>query len=476
MLEQTELGISGETTRQMEFVEKAKQLLKTRYESPPMAHVHSFGCQQNMSDGEKIKGMLSEMGYGFIETPQDADLVIYNTCAIRENAEDRVFGHVGALKPFKSAHKGMVIGLCGCMMQQQHIADKIKESYPYVDLVFGTHALHTLPELLYHRLTGQKRQFSIEQQDGTIIEGVPLMRDSEIKANLPIMYGCDNFCTYCVVPYVRGRERSRQPEQILAEARTLIQSGYKEITLLGQNVNSYGKGLPEKADFSELLAHIAALPGDFWLRFMTSHPKDCTERLIDTIAAYPKICRHIHLPVQSGSNRILKEMNRRYTVEHYLDLIACARKTIPDVTFSSDIIVGFPGETHNDFEETLALIKEVRYNTLYTFIYSPRVGTKAANFEDPTPPEEKSGRMKQLLDTQSEIREQIQNDQIGKTVRVLADGKGRQGAGWLSARMQSGDIVEFQAPLSSIGQFVSVKIERALNWALFGTIVSPEVL
>lgn len=273
MLEQTELGILGKTVPQKEFMDKVKQLLKTRYESPPVAHVHSFGCQQNMSDGEKIKGMLSQMGYGFIETPQDADLVIYNTCAIRENAEDRVFGHVGALKPFKSAHKGMVIGLCGCMMQQPHIADKIKESYPYVDLVFGTHALHTLPELLYHRLSGQKRQFSIEQQDGAIIEGVPLMRDSKIKANLPIMYGCDNFCTYCVVPYVRGRERSRLPEQVLAEARTLAESGYKEITLLGQNVNSYGKGLPEKTDFSELLACIAALPGDFWLRFMTSQDR-----------------------------------------------------------------------------------------------------------------------------------------------------------------------------------------------------------
>ncbi len=455
---------------QREYMEKAAELLCERYEHPPLALVHSFGCQQNQSDGEKLRGMLAEMGYGFTDQPEQADLALFNTCAVRENAEDRVFGNVGALKPLKKQRPGMLIGLCGCMMQQEQVADRIRKSYPYVDLVFGTHALYQLPELLFRRLSGEKRQFR-GGGEGEIIEGLPLRRDGKIKGNLPIMYGCDNFCSYCIVPYVRGRERSRKPEDVLAEARQLIADGYKEITLLGQNVNSYGKGLEPPIRFAQLLRQVAQLPGEFVVRFMTSHPKDCTTELIDTIAQCDKICNHIHLPVQSGSNRILKLMNRRYTVEHYLELIDYARKQIPGVTFSSDLIVGFPGETYEDFQKTLELVRKVRYSTLYTFLYSRRSGTKAASFEDPVPEEEKSRWFRELLDTESQIREELQQAQVGSAERVLVEGPGRTGPDWLCGRNFSNDIVEFPGSKDLIGQFVDVRIQRAQNWALFGSFV-----
>lgn len=454
-----------------EYTERTRKLLAARYDHPPTAHVHSFGCQQNLSDGEKLEGMLAQCGYGFSDSPENADLVIYNTCAVRENAEDRVFGNVGALKPIKKQRPNMIIGLCGCMVQQQRVAEKIRASFPYVDLVFGTHALPQLPELLYRRLSGESRQFSNADQSGEIVEGLPLRRGGSIKANLPVMYGCDNFCSYCVVPYVRGRERSRSPDDVLTEARELVKAGYREITLLGQNVNSYGKGLTPPIDFSELLERINAIPGDFILRFMTSHPKDCGERLIDTIARCEKVCRHIHLPVQSGSDRILAQMNRGYTAEHYLSLIGLARQRIPGVSFSSDIIVGFPGETREDFLETLELIKTVRYTALFTFIYSPRDGTSAARLDDPIPAEEKSRWLRELLDAQNTIRGELQAGNVGKIVRVLADGHGKTGEGWLCGRTAANDIVEFKGDSSLIGSFTDVKIDRALNWATFGEAV-----
>nr|WP_243268335.1 tRNA (N6-isopentenyl adenosine(37)-C2)-methylthiotransferase MiaB [Anaerotruncus colihominis] len=461
-------NLSPALSRQMEYSRQVSELLAARYDHPPAAYVHSFGCQQNQSDGEKIAGMLAQMGYGFTDAPEQADLVIYNTCAVRENAEDRVFGNVGALKSAKKRRAGMLIGLCGCMMQQQAVADKIKKSYPYVDLVFGTHALHTLPELLYRRLLGENRQFSTENARGEIIEGVPLRRAGTIKANLPVMYGCDNFCTYCIVPYVRGRERSRNPEDVLSEARALVGQGYRELLLLGQNVNSYGKGLSEPVNFAALLRRVNEIEGDFWIRFMTSHPKDCTHELIDTIAACNKVCRHIHLPVQSGSDRVLAAMNRNYTAAHYLELIDYARAHIPGVTFSSDIIVGFPGETRADFEQTLELVRRVRFSALYTFIYSPRPGTRAAEMEDPTPAADKSLWLRELLDAESDIRSGMQAAAVGTTLRVLAEGEGRSGDGWLTGRTQGNDIVEFTAPRAVIGSFADVAIERAQNWALFG--------
>ena len=457
--------------KQQMFAQKVREILEDRYKDTiPMAHVHSYGCQQNISDGEKIKGMLALMGYGFTNSTSDADLVIYNTCAIRENAEDRVFGNVGALKHIKKKNPNMIIGLCGCMMQQKHIVEKLKKSFPYVDLIFGTHVVHELPENIYNALTLDKRVFNIPDSDGVIVEDLPIKRDGNIKAWVPIMNGCNNFCTYCIVPYVRGRERSREPELILNEIKQLISEGYKEITLLGQNVNSYGKGLDEEITFSELLRRINALDGDFRIRFMTSHPKDATKELIDTIADCDKVCNHLHLPVQSGSDRILKLMNRHYNREQYMELINYAKAKIPDLSFTSDIIVGFPTETEEDFKGTIDLIKEVEYDSLFTFIYSKRVGTKAAEMEDPVTDKEKSERFQYLLDVQKDIGVEKYKKYVGKTVRVLVDGEGKSGEDYITGRTDNFIIVDFKGDKSLIGQFVDVEITQALNWALLGKI------
>ena len=322
---------------------RAEQLIGQAYDTPPLAYVHSYGCQQNVNDGERIKGVLVDIGYGLCDKPEDADLILFNTCAVREHAEQRVFGNVGALKGLKEKKPGLIIGLCGCMANQAHVVEKLRKSYPYVDLVFGVDGIDTLPQLICRKLEQHKRVLLDPAQRPVIVENLPIRRESEFRAWLPIMYGCDNFCTYCIVPYVRGREKSRRPADILAEFRGLVEAGYKEITLLGQNVNSYGKGLEEQIDFADLLNLLCSVPGDYHIRFMTSHPKDASRKLIDTIAAQPRICKHLHLPVQCGSNRILQQMNRRYTVEQYLDLIEYARARVPGITFSSDIIVGFPG-------------------------------------------------------------------------------------------------------------------------------------
>ena len=334
----------------------AAELVKLAYDTPPLAFVHSYGCQQNVNDGERIKGVLMDIGYGLCDKPEDADLILFNTCAVREHAEQRVFGNVGALKGLKEKKHGLIIGLCGCMANQKHVVEKLRQSYPYVDLVFGVDGIDTLPQLIAQKLHKHKRVLMEPAQRPVIVENIPIRRESEFRAWLPIMYGCDNFCTYCIVPYVRGREKSRKPGDILAEFKSLVEAGYKEITLLGQNVNSYGKGLEEQVDFSDLLNLLCTVPGDYHIRFMTSHPKDASFKLIDTIAAQPKLCKHLHLPVQCGSDRLLVQMNRHYTVEHYLELVEYARKKVPGITFSSDIIVGFPGETEEDFQKTLELV------------------------------------------------------------------------------------------------------------------------
>lgn len=392
-----------EMARQNEYKDKVRTVLSARYKSSPKAFVHTYGCQGNVADSEHIKGMLVEMGYKLTDNTEEADIIFFNTCAIREHAEDRVFGNVGALKRLKAENKNLIIGLCGCMMQQEHIAEKIKKSYPFVDLVFGTHVLHRLPELLSAALCSGKRVFSIDPSDGVIAEGMPNVRDSGENAWLPIMYGCNNFCSYCVVPYVRGRERSREPETVLNEARELVTLGYKKITLLGQNVNSYGKGSEWDVDFSELLRRIDEIEGDFTYDFMTSHPRDCSEKLLDTLAASKHFCGHLHLPVQSGNNRILNEMNRHYTRERYLELIEYARKKMPEVDITTDIIVGFPGETYEEFLDTLSLVKEVRYGSMFTFIFSPRNGTRAASMPDPVSKEEKTKWFSELLSVQEKI-------------------------------------------------------------------------
>lgn len=433
----------------------------------PLAYIRTYGCQQNVADSEKIKGILSEMGYSFTETPDNADFILFNTCAVREHAEDRVFGNVGALKNIKRKHPSVLIALCGCMMEQEHIANKIYKSFPFVGLVFGTHSLHKLPQLMYEALFIGKRVYDKNSTDEKIYENIPVKRDGTFKGWLPIMYGCDNFCSYCIVPYVRGRERSRNHTEIIKEAKELISNGYKDITLLGQNVNSYGKGLQSKITFAQLLKEIDAIEGDYWLRFMTSHPKDCTKELIDTIATSKHISTHLHLPFQSGSNRVLKEMNRRYTREKYLEIINYAKEKIPNLTLTSDIIVGFPGETYEDFKETLSLVKEVEFSSLFTFIYSPRVGTPAAKMADPIPYEEKSKWFQELLKVQEEIAGKRCASMVGKTYKVLIDGEtGKNNE--LTGRTAGNIIVEIEGDTKLIGSFVNAKITKARNWILKG--------
>ncbi|MBQ7637629.1 MAG: tRNA (N6-isopentenyl adenosine(37)-C2)-methylthiotransferase MiaB [Clostridia bacterium] len=462
---------AGKALSQKEYTELTRALLSEKYPlGQPLAFVHTYGCQGNVSDSERIKGMLDEMGYGFTENVEEADFVLFNTCAVREHAEDRVFGNVGALKPVKSEKKDMIIALCGCMMQQPHIAEKIKKSYPFVNLVFGTFAISVFPELMYKTLRGGRRVFEITEKNEPVAEGLPVRRDSDFKAWLPIMYGCNNFCTYCIVPYVRGRERSRKLCAVIEEAKEIIAGGAKEITLLGQNVNSYGKGSGDGVGFPELLKMLNALEGDFRLRFMTSHPKDCTKELLDAMASCEKADRHLHLPFQSGNNRVLKAMNRGYTREKYLELISYAREVMPDISITSDIIVGFPGETYEEFLDTLSLIKEVKFTSLFTFIYSPRKGTRAAEMPDPVPYAEKSKWFSELLKAQEEIAAERSKSMLGKTYEVLVEGETKEKNGMLTGRTGGNINIDFPGDAALIGTFVKVKVTQAKNWLLTGEI------
>ncbi len=461
-----ELSVQHTFTRQIrDYYQKRLGL------STPLALVRTYGCQQNVADSERMKGMLAEMGFEFTEDPEQADFILFNTCAVREHTEDRVFGNVGALKALKRRRPHLLIALCGCMVQQEHVAQKIYKSYPFVGLVFGTHVQYRLPELMAGVLFGGKRKVEIPSCDGVIAEDIPIRRDGGFKAFVSIMYGCNNFCTYCIVPHVRGRERSRDPERILNEVRELVEQGYNDITLLGQNVNSYGRGEAHGVNFPELLRRINAIPGDFTLRFMTSHPKDATPELFDTIAACEKVSRHFHLPFQSGSNRILKEMNRRYTREQYLELIAYAKKTVPGITFTSDVIVGFPGEQREDFEQTLSLIREVGFASLFTFIYSPRHGTPAAQMEDPIPPEVKSAWFSEMTALQEEISAQRLETLVGTTQRALLEA---EASGFLEARLPDNSIVRVQGDPARIGNFVKVRITGARSYILTGEIEEGE--
>ena len=431
----------------------------------PLAYVETYGCQQNEADSERIRGLLSESGYAFTDRAEGADVVVMNTCAIREHAEQRVFGNLGALTHTKRRHSAQKIFLCGCMAGQEAVVQRIKKSYPHVDGVFSTHHLWQFPELLHRVLTTGKRTYYTQDEPGSIAEGLPQLRDHTLKAWVSIMYGCNNFCTYCIVPYVRGRERSRKPEDILKECREVIAAGAKEITLLGQNVNSYGKDLACGMDFSDLLAQIAQIPGDFLIRFMTSHPRDAGKKLFDTMAANPKIAKQLHLPFQSGSSRVLKAMNRHYDREKYLELINYAKSVMPDLVLTSDVIVGFPGETEEEFEETISLIRQVHYDALFTFIFSPRNGTPAASMDDPTTKEEKNRRFDKLCAVQNEISEKIHSRYVGKTLRCLIDGT--DGA-LLTARTEGGRLVRLPGDAALVGSFVPVTITGATTWSLTG--------
>ena len=458
-----------ELKTQKQFAHKVNELTSKRYQSKPLACVVTYGCQQNVADSEHIKGMLETMGYGFTEERTQAKLIIFNTCAVREHAEDRVFGNVGALKKYKHENPDVIIALCGCMMQQQHIADKIKKSFPFVDLVFGTHVVYKVPELIYTALTRKKRVFELPDVDGVIAEGIPVKRDNDKKAWIPIMYGCNNFCSYCIVPYVRGRERSREVEDVVKEFKALVNDGYKEITLLGQNVNSYGKDLEPRVTFSQLLRTLNELDGDFRIRFMTSHPKDCTKELIETMAECDKVATHLHLPFQSGNDRVLKAMNRSYTREKYLSLINYAKELMGDeLSITSDIIVGFPGETYEEFCDTKSLVEEIKATSLFTFIYSSRKGTPAAEMDDPVPYEEKSKWMRELLALQERISGEQMALHKGKVFKCFVYGKGKQGDNYLAARTDGNLIIEFVGDEGLIGTFQKIKVTEPLTYVMLG--------
>ena len=456
--------------RQKEYCAQLRAL-NSRLPSPPLAYVDTYGCQQNEADSELLRGMLCEMGYEIADTDRGADVIVINTCAIREHAEQRVFGNVGALVHGKRKNPDQVICLCGCMAQEPHVADRLRQSYRHVDLVFGPQQLWRFPELLRRVMLRRGRVFETERDDGAIAEGLPVRRSGKLKAWVSIMYGCNNFCSYCIVPYTRGRERSREPGIILREIEGLAAQGYKDITLLGQNVNSYGKDLEGGWDFPRLLEAASAVPGEFLLRFMTSHPKDATDRLFDVMARCEKAAPAIHLPFQSGNDRVLGAMNRRYTRGQYLEKVAALRGRIPDVVLTSDVIVGFPGETTPEFEDTLSLIEKVRFDALFTFIYSPRKGTPAAELPDPQPRGEKSANFDRLVEVQNSISLEKHRAYIGSVQRCLIDGAGEDPRSSLNARTAGGRLVHLDGDPALIGRFADVRITGCSTWALFGELV-----
>lgn len=458
-----------EINRQSEFINKIRSVFELKAQRP-MAFVETYGCQQNSSDSEKIKGMLFDMGFDFCDTQQEADLILYNTCAVRENAEMRVFGNIGALKNIKRKKEDLIIAVCGCMMQQEHIAKQIKSKYKHVDLVFGTHALYRFPELLDGVLSGG-RIFDTENEEGSVFEDINYKRDAIPLAKIPIMYGCNNFCTYCIVPYVRGRERSRSTERILSEVRSVAEQGYKEVMLLGQNVNSYGNDLDDGLKFAQLLREVCKVDGIERVRFMTSHPKDISDEVICAMAEEEKICNQLHLPVQSGSDQVLRAMNRKYTRAQYMEIINKVKAAIPDVVLTTDIIVGFPGETNEDFEETLSILREVEYDTIFSFIYSKRVGTPAASMEDCLTDEEKHRNFDRMLEVQNEISKRKNDSYVGKTQKVLVEGESKTSPDTLTGRTEGGKVVNFAGDKDLVGQMVNVKITESRTWSLLGEII-----
>ncbi|MDO5039963.1 tRNA (N6-isopentenyl adenosine(37)-C2)-methylthiotransferase MiaB, partial [Clostridium sp.] len=428
--------------------------------------IETWGCQMNEEDSEKLSGMLKRIGYTRTENKEEASIILFNTCCVRENAENKVFGNLGALKKLKEKNKDLIIGICGCMMQQKGMADKILSKFPYVNIIFGTHNAYKFPEYLNRVKTEGVQVKEIFNKETDIVEGIPVDRESDVKAYVTIMYGCNNFCTYCIVPYVRGRERSRKPEEILKEIKDLVSKGYKEITLLGQNVNSYGKGLEEDIDFAKLLRMINEVEGLERVRFMTSHPKDLNEDVILAIKECDKLCEQIHLPVQSGSDRILKEMNRHYDRKHYMGLIEKIKKEIPDVTITTDIIVGFPGETEEDFEDTLSLVNEVKYDSAFTFIYSRRNHTPADKMDNQVPDSVKHERFNRLVDAVNKAVIENNKKYEGRTLEVLVEGKSKNDDTKLMGRSRNGKLVNFEGDESLIGTLVDLKIVRAQPFSL----------
>lgn len=434
-------------------------------------YIVSYGCQMNAHDSEKLAGMLASCGYTACDNADDADLLLFNTCCVREHAEKRVFGNIGALKKRKEAQPGLVIGVCGCMMQQREVAEKLYKRYPFVNFVFGTHSLHELPLLLQRVLQGE-RPISVHDAEGDIIEGLPVLRSPGVSGSVNIMYGCDNFCAYCIVPYVRGRERSRTPFDILQEIEQLAQTGYSEVQLLGQNVNSY-QGGGQGEDFAWLLHQVHEIKGIRRIRFMTSHPKDLSDNLIEAMACLPHVCSHLHLPVQSGSNTILTAMNRRYTREDYLRLVDKLRSRIPAIEITSDFIVGFPGETDADMEDTLNLVKEVGFSAAFTFMYSPRAGTKAESLPDQIPQEVKKQRLLRLNALQEQQTRKTNQKYIGTIGEVLVEGYDKRETPMLYGKLSCFKMVYFPGEADKIGAYTTVRVETTHKNSLVGTAV-PE--
>ncbi|WP_455526168.1 tRNA (N6-isopentenyl adenosine(37)-C2)-methylthiotransferase MiaB [Huintestinicola sp.] len=453
---------------EINYIEEVRKIFSER-EAPPLCCVHSYGCQQNVSDGEKLLGQLSLMGCGVTDDMAAADIIILNTCAVRENAELKVYGNIGELKRLKEQKPDMIIAVGGCMGQEPKTAEKIKKSYRHVDIVFGTFAAKELPRLIYEALTQRRLIVDTAERNTECFEDIPAVRNEKYKAGVSIMYGCNNFCSYCIVPYVRGRERSREPEKIIEEIKRLADSGCKEIMLLGQNVNSYGRGLDEKIDFPELLRRIDSIDGDFRVRFMSPHPKDATNEFFDVIAESKKICRSVHLPLQSGSDRILNEMNRRYTVQKYMDMVSYARKVMPELSISTDIIVGFPNETYDDFLQTLDVVKAVKYDNIFSFIYSKRTGTKAADIIDHTSEEDKGKWFRELLAVQREISEEHYKRFMGAEFDVLFDGTYKEE--FISGKSGEFIITLVKGSPDLIGTMRKVRVTKTHNWAVEGELI-----
>lgn len=461
-----------EVKRQEYFIEKLKEEIYSREQRlgrKLKCMVNTFGCQMNARDSEKILGILEKAGYEEAEDEKHADFVIYNTCTVRENANNKVYGRLGYLGSLKKKNPEMIIALCGCMMQEEHVREKIKESYRYVDLVFGTHNIFKFAELMVNAVYTNKQIMEVWDSTDKIVEELPIVRKYSFKSGINIMFGCNNFCSYCIVPYVRGRERSRKPEDIINEIKSLVNDGVTEIMLLGQNVNSYGKGLENPITFAELLHQITEIDGLRRIRFMTSHPKDLSDELIDVMASSPKICKHLHLPVQSGSTDILKVMNRRYTKEQYLMLVDKIKARIPEISLTTDIIVGFPGETEEDFEETIDLVEKVQYDSIFTFIYSKRTGTPAAKMDNQVPEEDVSRRFDRLLNVVQDISAKRMERLTGGTYEVLVEDINTQLEGFVTGRLENNAIVHFKGDTSLIGQYLNVHLDECKGFYFLGT-------
>ena len=459
-----------EPQRQYYFIEKCRKLLRKKTEESGRtftACIKTFGCQMNARDSEKLRGILECVGYEIVEQ-EEADFVLYNTCTVRENANLKVYGHLGYLSSLKKKNPGMVIALCGCMMQEPSVVEKIRTSYRFVDLVFGTHNIYKFAELLTEALQSDTMVIDIWKDTDQVVEDLPAERTYPFKSGVNIMFGCNNFCSYCIVPYVRGRERSRRPEDIIHEIEALVADGVVEVMLLGQNVNSYGKNLEEPVTFAELLRQVEQIPGLERIRFMTSHPKDLSDELIQVMKESKKICRHLHLPLQSGSSRILKVMNRKYTKEQYLALAEKLRMEMPDLSLTTDIIVGFPGETEEDFQETLDVVRRVRYDSAFTFIYSRRTGTPAASMEDQVPEPVVKDRFNRLLSLVQEISQEMSLKVQGQTLPVLVESVNEQDASLVTGRLGNNLLVHFPGTRDLIGKIVHVFLKECKGFYYIG--------